>query len=136
MKNIVPIIEGVKMSLTGSMIDIDFNESRFGHLSDIFDELFGKEISHNYNVLQTDKQIRILAEDIQEIRNILVSGTKKFDGNMTGYQRSSLQSRLVRMKVITMIIIIINIIALYPLYQTLFIIAVPRFKMRSLPQGK
>jgi len=65
-----------------SMIDIDFNESRFGHLSDIFDEIFGKEISHNYNVLQTDKQIRILAEDIQEIRNILVSGTKKFDGNI------------------------------------------------------
>jgi len=64
------------------MIDIDFNESRFGHLSDIFDEIFGKEISHNYNVLQTDKQIRILAEDIQEIRNILVSGTKKFDGNI------------------------------------------------------
>lgn len=81
-KNIVPIIEGVRMSLTGSMIDIDFNESRFGHLSDIFDELFEKEISHNYNVLQTDKQIRILAEDIQEIRNILVSGSKKFDGNI------------------------------------------------------
>lgn len=81
-KNIVPIIEGVRMSLTGSMIDIDFNESKFGHLSDIFDELFEKEISHNYNVLQTDKQIRILAEDIQEIRNILVSGSKKFDGNI------------------------------------------------------
>jgi len=79
-KNIVPIIEGVRMSLTGSMIDIDFNESRFGHLSDIFDELFEKEISHNYNVLQTDKQIRILAEDIQEIRNILVS--EEFDGNI------------------------------------------------------
>jgi hypothetical protein len=81
-KNIVPIIDGLRMSLTGSMIDIDFNESRFGHLSDIFDELFEKEISHNYNVLQTDKQIRILAEDIQEIRNILVSGSKKFDGNI------------------------------------------------------
>ena len=79
-KNIVPIIEGVRMSLTGSMIDIDFNESRFGHLSEIFDELFEKEISHNYNVLQTDKQIRILAEDIQEIRNILVS--EEFDGNI------------------------------------------------------
>jgi hypothetical protein len=82
MKDIVPIIEGVRMTLTGSMIDIDFNESRFGHLSDIFDALFEKEISHNYNVLQTDKQIRILAEDIQEIRNILVSGSKKFDGNI------------------------------------------------------
>jgi len=81
-KNIVPIIEGVRMSLTGSMIDIDFNESRFGHLSDIFDELFEKEISHNYNVFQTDKQIRLLAEDIKEIRNIVASGSKKFDGSI------------------------------------------------------
>ena len=41
------------------MIDIDFNESKFGQLSDIFDELFEKEISHNYNVFQTDRQIRL-----------------------------------------------------------------------------
>jgi hypothetical protein len=47
-----------------------------GHLSDIFDELFEKEISHNYNVFQTDKQIRLLAEDIQEIRNIVSSSSK------------------------------------------------------------
>lgn len=84
LKNIIPIIEGVRMSLTGSMIDIDFNESKFGHLSDIFDELFEKEISHNYNVFQTDKQIRLLAEDIQEIRNIVSSGSKKFDGSIKG----------------------------------------------------
>ena len=83
-KHIVPIIEGARMSLTGSMIDIDFNESKFGQLSDIFDELFEKEISHNYNVFQTDRQIRLLAEDIQEIRNIVVSGSKKFDGIIKG----------------------------------------------------
>jgi len=47
-----------------------------GHLSDIFDELFEKEISHNYNVFQTDKQIRPIAEDIQEIRNIVSSSSK------------------------------------------------------------
>ena len=47
-----------------------------GHLSDIFDELFEKEISHNYNVFQTDKQIRLLAEDIQEVRNIVSSSSK------------------------------------------------------------
>jgi hypothetical protein len=84
LKNIIPIFEGVRMSLTGSMIDIDFNESKFGHLSDIFDELFEKEISQNYNVFQTDKQIRLLAEDIQEIRNIVSSGSKKFDGSIKG----------------------------------------------------
>jgi hypothetical protein len=84
LKHIVPIIEGARMSLTGSMIDIDFNESKFGQLSDIFDELFEKEISHNYNVFQTDRQIRLLVEDIQEIRNIVVSGSKKFDGIIKG----------------------------------------------------
>ena len=72
------------MSLTGSVIDIDFNESRFDQLSDIFDELFEKEISHNYNVFQTDRQIRLLTEDIKEIRNIVVSGSKKFDGVIKG----------------------------------------------------
>ena len=83
-KDIFPIFEGVRMSLTGSMMDIDFNESKFERLSDIFDELFEKEISNNYNVFQTDKQIRLLAEDIQEIRNIIVSGSKKFDGSIKG----------------------------------------------------
>ncbi|HET7389971.1 MAG TPA: hypothetical protein VFJ51_04030 [Nitrososphaeraceae archaeon] len=83
-KHILPIIEGARMSLTGSVIDIDFNESRFDQLSDIFDELFEKEISHNYNVFQTDRQIRLLTEDIKEIRNIVVSGSKKFDGVIKG----------------------------------------------------
>ena len=82
LRNIFPIFEGVRMSLTGSMMDIDFNESKFERLSDIFDEIFDKEISHNYNVFQTDKQIRLLAEDIQEIRNIIISGSKKFDGSI------------------------------------------------------
>jgi hypothetical protein len=84
LKHILPIIEGARMSLTGSVIDIDFNESRFDQLSDIFDELFEKEISHNYNVFQTDRQIRLLTEDIKEIRNIIVSGSKKFDGVIKG----------------------------------------------------
>src|SRR5215831_17652954 len=84
LKHILPIIEGARMSLTGSVIDIDFNESRFDQLSDIFDELFEKEISHNYNVFQTDRQIRLLTEDIKEIRNIVVSGSKKFDGAIKG----------------------------------------------------
>jgi hypothetical protein len=84
LKHILPIIEGARMSLTGSIIDIDFNESRFDQLSDIFHELFEKEISHNYNVFQTDRQIRLLTEDIKEIRKIVVSGSKKFDGVIKG----------------------------------------------------
>jgi len=84
LKHILPIIEGARMSLTGSVIDIDFNESRFDQLSDIFDELFEKEINHNYNVFQSDRQIRLLTEDIKEIRNIVVSGSKEFDGVIKG----------------------------------------------------
>jgi hypothetical protein len=84
LKHILPIIEGARMPLTGSVIDIDFNESKFDQLSDIFNELFEKEISHNYNVFQSDRQIRLLTEDIKEIRNIVVSGSKKFDGIIKG----------------------------------------------------
>ena len=82
LRDLFPIFEGVRMSLTGSMMDIDFNESKFEELSDIFDEIFDKEISHSYNIFQTDKQTRLLAEDIQEIRNIITSGSKKFDGSI------------------------------------------------------
>lgn len=84
LKHILPTIEGARMSLTGSVIDIDFNESKFDQLSDIFNELFEKEISHNYNVFQTDRQIRLLTQDIKEIRNIVVSGSKKLDGIIKG----------------------------------------------------
>jgi hypothetical protein len=44
---------------------------------------FKKKSSHNYNVFQTDRQIRLLTEDIKEIRNIVVSGSKKFDGGLS-----------------------------------------------------
>jgi len=112
------------MSLTGSVIDIDINESRFDQLSDIFDELFEKEINHNYNVFQTDRQIRLLTEDIKEIRNIVVSGSRKFDGVIKGGLS----------KITITIPPIMN--DLSHQYQTSFTIVVSRFKMRSLPQGR
>lgn len=81
-KHILPIIEGARMSLTGSVIDIDFNELRFDQLSDIFDEIFEKEIGHKYSLFQTDKQIRLLLDDVEEIRNTVVRASKKFDGKI------------------------------------------------------
>src|SRR5215469_2359325 len=123
LKHILPIIEGARVSLTGSVIDIVFNESRFDQLSDIFDELFEKEINHNYNVFQTDRQIRLLTEDIKEIRNIVVSGSRKFDGVIKGGLS----------KITITIPPIMN--DLSHQYQTSFTIVVSRFKMRSLPQG-
>ena len=80
--NDYPIVEDVRMSLTGSIIDIDFNESKFDQFSFIIDELFEKETNHKYNLFQTDKQIRLLLDDVEEIRNIAVMASKKFDGKI------------------------------------------------------
>ena len=79
-----PIVEDVRMSLTGSIMDVDFNESKFNQFSFILDEIFEKETNHNYNLFQTDKQIRLLLDDVEEIRNIVVKASKKFDGKIRG----------------------------------------------------
>ena len=77
-----PIVEDVRMSLTSSIIDVDFNESKFDQFSFILDEIFEKETNHNYNLFQTEKQIRLLLDDVEEIRNIVVKASKKFDGKI------------------------------------------------------
>ena len=82
--NAHPIIEGARMSLTGNIIDIDFNESKFDQLSYIFDQLLEREINHSYNLFQTDKQIRLLVDDDKEVRNIVATASKKFDGRIKG----------------------------------------------------
>jgi hypothetical protein len=82
--NTHPIIEGARMSLTGNIIDIDFNEFKFDQLSYIFDQLLEKEINHDYNLFQTDKQIRLLVDDDKEVRNIVATASKKFDGRIKG----------------------------------------------------
>ena len=80
--NDYPVVEGVRMSLTGSIIDVDFNESKFDQFSFILDEIFEKETNHNYNLFQTEKQIRLLFDDVEEIRNIVMKASKKFDGKI------------------------------------------------------
>jgi hypothetical protein len=82
--NDYPIVEDVRMSLTGSIIDVDFNESKFNQFSFILDEIFEKETDHKYNLFQTDKQIRLLLDDVEEIRNTAVRASKKFDGKIRG----------------------------------------------------
>jgi len=76
------LIEDVRISLTGSVIDVDFNESKFDQFSFILDEIFEKATNHKYNLFQTDKQIRLLLDDIEEIRNTAVRASKKFDGKI------------------------------------------------------
>jgi hypothetical protein len=76
------IIEGVRMSLTGSIMDVDFNESEFDQLSHLLDEIFDKRSNFSYNLFQSDKQIRLLAEDVEEFRNLVSIASKKFDGRI------------------------------------------------------
>ena len=80
--NDYPIVEDVRISLTGGIIDVDFNESKFDQFSFIIDELFEKETNHKYSLFQTDKQIRLLLDDVEEIRNTAVRASKKFDGKI------------------------------------------------------
>ena len=75
-------IGGARMSLTGSIIDVDFEDRGFDEISDILDEFFEKE-SGSYNIFQTNKQLRLFAEDLEEIRKIASTASKKFDGKIT-----------------------------------------------------
>ncbi len=69
-------MNGARLSLTGSIIDIDFDRE-LDELSNILDEVFEKE--SGYNLFQTNKQLRLFTEDIDEIRNIVSTASKKFD---------------------------------------------------------
>jgi hypothetical protein len=74
-------IGGARMSLTGSIIDVDFEDTVFDEISNILDEYFEKE-SGSYNIFQTNKQLKLFAEDIEEIRHIVSTASKRFDGKI------------------------------------------------------
>lgn len=77
--------EGTRMSLTGSIIDVDFDDRDFEQLSNILDEMIEKDNQSSpfyYNLFQTNKQLRLFAEDVTEIRNILSLASQKFAGRM------------------------------------------------------
>ena len=74
-------IGGARMSLTGSIIDVDFEDTAFDEISNILDEYFEKE-SGSYNIFQTNKQLKLFAEDIEEIRHIVSTASKRFDGKI------------------------------------------------------
>ena len=74
-----PIFEGVRMSLTGSIIDIDFHET--DDVYQVLDEIF--ELGSGYNMFRTNKQIRLFAEDIDEIRTMFKSSPNRAIGEIT-----------------------------------------------------
>jgi hypothetical protein len=73
-------IGGARMSLTGSIIDVDFEDRGFDEISNIL-EFFENE-SGSYNIFQTNKQLKLFTEDIEEIRNIVSTASKRFDGKI------------------------------------------------------
>jgi hypothetical protein len=77
-------LDVARMSLTGSIIDvdIDFNDTEFDQIFNMLDEVFENE-SSGYNLFHTNKQLTLLIEDIEEIRNIVLATSKKFNGKIT-----------------------------------------------------
>jgi hypothetical protein len=73
-----------KMSLTDSIIDIDFqkenNEDDNDALARILDEFF--EQDSRYNLFQTDSHFSLLTEDADEIRRMVSDAIQKFDGRI------------------------------------------------------
>jgi hypothetical protein len=84
-RNIKPLIATkAKMSLTGSIIDIDFQKDNEDDdtLANILDEFFEQE--NRYNLFQTDSHFTLLTEDADEIRKTVADVIEKFDGKIKG----------------------------------------------------
>src|SRR5918994_6479317 len=73
-----PIFDGVRMTLTGSIIDIDFHET--DNTYQVLDEIF--ELGSGYNMFRTNKRIRLFAEDMDEIRSMFKSTHKGSTGEI------------------------------------------------------
>ena len=74
-------LEGARMSLTGSIIDIDFDDREFDEVFNMLDEVFENE-NGSYNLFHTNRQLTLFAEDVEQIRHILSAASKKFDGKI------------------------------------------------------
>jgi hypothetical protein len=69
-----------KISLTGSIIDVNFQKEHDDDLADFLDEFLEQE--SRYDLFQTDSHLTLLSDNVDELRNIIASASKKFDGNM------------------------------------------------------
>jgi hypothetical protein len=73
-----------KMSLTDSIIDIDFqkenNDDDNDALARILDEFFDQD--SRYNLFQTDTHFSLLTEDADGIRRMVANAIQKFDGRI------------------------------------------------------
>ena len=74
----VPTIEGIRMSLTGSILDLDFRTASQAVVHAL-DELI--ESDKGYSMFRTNKQIRVFIEDLDEVRTIFTP-TNSFEGRI------------------------------------------------------
>ncbi len=73
----------VRMTLTGSIIDINFNnDSTLKDISEIIYD-FSKDAFFDYNLIHTTKKVCLITEDIQESRKIILELKEKYDGKVT-----------------------------------------------------
>jgi hypothetical protein len=73
----------VRMTLTGSIIDINFNnDSMIKDISDILYD-FSKDTFFEYNLIHTAKKMCLFTEDIQESRKIILDLKEKYNGKIT-----------------------------------------------------
>jgi hypothetical protein len=73
-------IAKAKMSLTGSIIDLNFQKEQEADFANILDEFFEQE--SRYNLFQTDSHFTMFADDVEEIRSLVSGASKKFDGTI------------------------------------------------------
>ncbi len=75
--------DGARMSLTDSIVDIGLfdidDEGKFfsDKIFDMLEEILDKET--RYSLFQTNKHLRLFAEDITEVRNLISVVSSKFD---------------------------------------------------------
>jgi hypothetical protein len=68
-----------KMSLTGSMIDVDFQRES-DEVANMLEDFFNQETG--YSLFQTDNHFSLLAEDAGEIRNLVSTALQRFNGTI------------------------------------------------------
>jgi hypothetical protein len=80
-----PTAAKAKMSLTGSIIDIDFqkenNDDDNDALASVLDDFIEQE--SRYNLFQTDSHFSLLTEDADEIRKMVANAIQKLDAKIS-----------------------------------------------------
>jgi len=72
-----------RMSLTGSIIDIDFDREsgdNRNNLENILEEFFDQ--ASPYNLFQSDNHFTLVTEDVDDIGKLIVDAVEKFDGKI------------------------------------------------------